>query len=96
MAKKDNSNRLIIPAYIWDCLNFPEETLFFYIAEFSTPRKVEILNVFEEDKDFIGKCKVDYKHRFILLDNIEIFLGADENSKYFFSVKKGKLFLFLS
>ena len=96
MAQKDKANRLTIPIYIWDCLNFSEKSImFFYVSTFLNPKRVEIMNKFDSSREFLGKNKLDPKHRVILPGNIDVFLGANENSKYFFSIKEGKLFLFI-
>ena len=86
MAKKDNEGRLLIPIDIWnsvDFSNYNDNNFGFFITDKSMPAIAHMSLGTEFGYEFIGKCNPDFKHRIIIPENVDIYLGSGDI--YYFS-----------
>lgn len=96
MAKKDDQNRLLIPQDIWNNASFSDyinQSFAFFITN---DKRVIIAHVEfgkEFAYEFIGNCKIDNKHRFILPENVDACLGSGDT--YYFSSSTSQSVIYL-
>lgn len=86
MAKKDEKNRLLIPADIWESVKFDDYTNQNFAFFITNDGRVVITSTKlgeEFEYEFLGNFKIDKKRRFVLPSNVEKCLGYGDS--YYFS-----------
>ena len=88
MAKKSSQKRLTIPFDLWEFAKFYQFDLHDFAFFVLNDSRVIIMPVTSNQAsklECIGKCTFDYKHRFFIPKNVDVFLG--EGNEYYFSTE---------
>ena len=96
MAKKDNHRRLTIPKDIWSILNLTDEDrtgLGFFITDDHRVCITLIHIGLRNDFEYVSKCTIDYKHRVVIPDTIDNYLG--DGDFYYFTAQINREIIYL-